>query len=149
MSEILKNRIKIIDEIIKSADIDYNDLIDKEIDFNNHETKRIINSFLFSFTKLQDNIGAKLFKEVLYELREIETKHYPMLDILHKLERLNMIDNIEEWDMIREIRNELTHEYTLNYQSRIENLKRTFWAYNELKKIYFNIKNYLQNKQIV
>ena len=75
---ILEKRIKIIDELFNGIEYDYIELIaileDKDI-FNNPQKRRIVNSFLFTFSKLQDNIGAKLFKEVLYELKEIEFKH--------------------------------------------------------------------------
>jgi hypothetical protein len=104
---------------------------------------------LFTFSKLQDLIGAKLFKDVLYELKEIETKHIPMLDVLHKLEQLNMIENASHWDILREIRNELTHEYELSYENRIENIKKAIWGYEELLKTYNNIKNYLIEKKLI
>jgi len=147
---ILQNRIQLIDEVIKSSKQDYEEIKKlNNIDFNDTHTRRLINSFLFTFSKLQDLIGAKLFKEVLYELKEIENKHTPMLDVLHKLEQLNMIENANEWDILREIRNELTHEYELSYENRIENIKKAIWGYEELVKIYKNIKNYLTNKKLI
>ena len=147
---ILQNRIKLIDEVISSSKYDYDEIKKlREIDFNDIHTRRLINSFLFTFSKLQDLIGAKLFKDVLYELKEIETKHIPMLDVLHKLEQLNMIENASHWDILREIRNELTHEYELSYENRIENIKKAIWGYEELLKTYNNIKNYLIEKKLI
>jgi len=147
---ILQNRIKLIDEVISSSKYDYDEIKKlSEIDFNDIHTRRLINSFLFTFSKLQDLIGAKLFKDVLYELKEIETKHIPMLDVLHKLEQLNMIENASHWDILREIRNELTHEYELSYENRIENIKKAIWGYEELLKTYNNIKNYLIEKKLI
>jgi hypothetical protein len=147
---ILEERIKIIDNLLKTIEEDYEDLTKiSKIDFENKEHKRIINSFLYTYTKLQDNIGAKLFKEVLFELKEIESKHLPMLDILHKLEKLNIIYDIQNWDVLREIRNELTHEYELNPTLKKENIKKAIWGYNELKKIYQNIKAYLKQKNLL
>jgi len=149
---ILKKRIEIIDNLFSSIKYDYDDLekiIEDEDIFDNGQKRRIVNSFLFSFSKIQDNVGGKLFKEVLYELKEIEFKHMPMLDILYKLQKLNMLENVEEWDMLREVRNDLAHEYPMEFEDRIENLKKAIWGYKELEKIYFNIKNYLSNKGIL
>jgi len=150
LNKILNERIKIIDNLINTIEEDYQDLQKIDfIDFSNKNHKRLINSFLYTYTKLQDNIGAKLFKEVLYELKEIENKHLPMIDILHKLEQLNILYDIQNWDILREIRNELTHEYELNNQNRLENIKKAVWGYKELKKIYNNIKIYLKNKNLI
>jgi len=149
---VLEKRIKIIDELLNGIKYDYVELLtildDNDI-FDNPQKRRIVNSFLFSFSKLQDNIGAKLFKEVLYELKEIEFKHIPMLDILYKLQQLNMLENVEEWEMLREIRNDLAHEYPIEFENRKENLKKAIWGYNELNKIYTKIKNYLLDKNII
>ncbi|HQQ51710.1 MAG TPA: hypothetical protein PLZ29_10985, partial [Spirochaetota bacterium] len=63
--QALQDIIESIDTLITSADIDYNELLLKELNediFNDFNDQRIINSFLFNFTKLQDLTGAKLFK---------------------------------------------------------------------------------------
>ena len=149
---VLEKRIEVIEELLKGIEYDYNELkiiLDDDDMFNNPQKRRVINSFLFTFLKLQDNIGGKLFKEVLYELKEIEFKHTPMLDILYKLEQLNMLENVEEWEMLREIRNDLAHEYPMEFENRKENLKKAVWGYNELQKIYSKIKNYLLDKNII
>lgn len=148
MSDILKNRINLLDRLFKTIEIDFEDLKDLEINekiFDDIEKSRIISSFLFNFLKIQDMLGAKFFKELLYELKEIEEKHMPMLDILYKLERLNIIVNIEEWDEIREVRNFITHEYPLN-ENRINTLKKALIYYPKMKNIYFEAKNYLIKK---
>ena len=151
MNDIFKNRIILLDRLFKIIEIDYQDLKNLEIDeklFENIEKSRIISSFLFNFLKIQDMLGAKFFKELLYELKEIEEKHLPMLDILYKLERLNIIGNIEEWDEIREVRNFITHEYPLN-ENRINTLKKALIYYPKMKKIYLEAKKYLKEKGLI
>jgi len=74
--QALQDIIESIDTLITSADIDYNELLLKELNediFNDFNDQRIINSFLFNFTKLQDLKGAKLFKTVLIQLKEIDS----------------------------------------------------------------------------
>jgi len=66
--------------------LDINDLKDKFIDttfFDDYNNTRIVNSFLFNFSKVQDKIGAKLFKQLLYELQEIDSATLPMIDVLN------------------------------------------------------------------
>ena len=74
--QALQDIIESIDTLITSADIDYNELLLKELNediFNDFNDQRIINSFLFNFTKLQELKGAKLFKTVLIQLKEIDS----------------------------------------------------------------------------
>ena len=143
----LKETIKICDQIFSNCDIDYNELMNLSIDnnfFDDYQNTRIINSFLFNFSKLQDKIGAKLFKQVLYELREIDNISIPMIDILNILEKLDIIDKVQ-WDSLRDIRNLLAHEYPFCIEERVENIKLTLESYEVLKDIYRRILNATQS----
>ncbi len=145
MSEEIAEIIILCDRIFSQADLDYEELISKEIDdsfFDNYNNLRILNSFLFNFSKLQDKIGAKLFKKLLYELKEIDSLSMPMIDILNIMEQLEILE-VEEWDSLRELRNILSHEYPYDTQERIDNIKLTLRAYKTLKKIYENLKSIL------
>jgi hypothetical protein len=141
--EELENIFQSCDRLFVQADIDYRDI--KEIGlsedfFDNYYSIRIVNSFLFNFSKLQDKIGAKLFKKILYELKEIDSYSISMIDVLNILEKLNIINSTIEWDRLREIRNILSHEYPLNSKERIENIELAMEGYLLLKDIYQNIK---------
>jgi len=141
--EELENIFESCDRLFVQADIDYRDI--KEIGlsedfFDNYYSIRIVNSFLFNFSKLQDKIGAKLFKKILYELKEIDSYSISMIDVLNILEKLNIINSTIEWDRLREIRNILSHEYPLNSKERIENIELALEGYLLLKDIYKNIK---------
>jgi len=141
--EELENIFQSCDRLFIQADIDYRDI--KEIGlsedfFDDYYSIRIVNSFLFNFSKLQDKIGAKLFKKILYELKEIDSYSISMIDVLNILEKLNIINSTIEWDRLREIRNILSHEYPLNSKERIENIELALEGYLLLKDIYKNIK---------
>jgi len=74
VSDTLKAMFLLIDTMMENANIDYTALQDASIDetfFEDYNNTRIVNSFLFNVSKLQDKIGSKLFKQVLYELKEI------------------------------------------------------------------------------
>ncbi len=133
---------KLCNTIFENADIDFEELEEKNIDeefFLDYQNVRIVNSFLFNFSKLQDKIGAKLFKKTLYELKEIDNQNIPMRDLLNLLEKLGIL-NSYEWDELREIRNSLSHEYPFSIEERIENINLALDGYKKLKEIYEKIR---------
>lgn len=139
MNTKLKENIKSCKQIFKNCDIDYEELRSKEINdsfFEDYQNVRIVNSFLFNFAKLQDKIGSKLFKDVLYELKEIDDLSLPMIDVLNTLERLHIVDAVREWDGLREIRDTLSHEYPFDTKERVENINLALEGYLKLKKIF-------------
>jgi len=143
VSDTLKAMFLLIDTMMKNANIDYKALQDASIDetfFEDYNNTRIVNSFLFNFSKLQDKIGAKLFKQVLYELKEIDTFSLTMIDVLHKLEKLNIFDDSEQWDKLRETRNILAHEYPFDSEERIENIVLAMEGFVELQNIVVALK---------
>jgi len=79
--------------------------------FENFNNQRIVNSFLFNCIKIQDKIGAKLFKNFLNVLIELDDFSTPMIDVMHILEKLQILDSTEDWDKLREIRNSITLGY--------------------------------------
>ena len=131
------------DVMFSNADIDYNELRSIDISakfFEDYNNTRIVNSFLFNFSKLQDKIGAKLFKKALYELKEIDGFSIAMIDVLNRLEKLEIVEDANAWDNLREIRNILAHEYPLDIDERVENIELALGGYRELKKIYLRLK---------
>jgi hypothetical protein len=68
----------------------------------------------YRFSKAQDCIGAKLFESFMEWMQEDTNK--PFRDILNRLEKLGFI-NVEEWNYVREIRNEIAHDYTFNAET--------------------------------
>ena len=147
MTTKLKETLTICEQIFKNCDIDYNELMGKDIDkdfFEDYQNTRIINSFLFNYSKLQDKIGAKLLKQLLYELKEIDNTSIPMIDVLNILEKLEILEKTQ-WDNLRDIRNLLAHEYPFCMQERIENIKLTLESYEMLKNIYKRVKNAIKS----
>jgi len=91
-------------EVLKKA---LQRLENKTIDLNDEEIIFILDSLLFRFSKLQDFLGQKIFRTFLeYQGLELNTFY----DILKELEKEEILD-IDLWGSLREIRNELAHEY--------------------------------------
>jgi len=144
MKEELEDIFLMLDRLFINCDIDYNDLQIATIDvafFEEYNSIRIINSFLFNYSKIQDKIGAKLFKKFLYVINETDTLDLPMIDVLNILEKLDILHK-DDWEKLRNIRNMLTHEYPYSIDERIENIQITLAGYENLKLIYSHIKNH-------
>ncbi len=87
-----------------------------------------IDQLVFRFTKLQDEIGNNTFRFLLEYLQE-DIAGKPFRDILNILERLQIIDSCDAWLTLRELRNDLTHEYPIMIEETIEKLNH---LYNQL-----------------
>ena len=66
--------------------------------------------FVLRFTKLQDTIGARLFPALLDFLQE-PYEDRPMIDKLHRLEKLGYLTQVDDWQALRAIRNRFAHDY--------------------------------------
>lgn len=98
-----------------------------------------IDQFLFRFSKLQDAIGRRLFRTILIYLGEYDVESMPFIDILNRLEKLEIIENIDEWLMLREIRNELSHEYNEGEETH-KMINTIYEKRNELKNIFESVR---------
>ena len=108
------------------------------------EQVRCIDQFIFRFSKLQDAIGAKLFRYLLEYLDEDVTA-LPMRDILNRLERYQIIPSADEWNYIRELRNEISHDYPLMEDDVVAILNELFLKVNDVYEIYRKLKTYFKD----
>ncbi|MDM8567354.1 hypothetical protein QUF74_17105 [Candidatus Halobeggiatoa sp. HSG11] len=110
----------------------------KTEDLNDTEIVKTIDSFIYRFTKIQDKMGEKLFPAVLKELQEYKS-NMPLIDVLNKLEKLELIDNVDTWIDFRKLRNSLTHDYPNNETEIIEAINLSITAYFKMKDIYIKM----------
>ncbi len=87
---------------------------------------------IYRFSKAQDTIGAKLFKA--YLLVQGENIDKPFLDILNGLEKNNIV-NVDKWFELREIRNEIAHDYEDNESHGKDVINLIYTNKSELIKI--------------
>jgi uncharacterized protein YutE (UPF0331/DUF86 family) len=80
-----------------------------------------IDQLVFRFTKLQDELGNNTFRFLLEFLKEDITGK-PFRDILNTLERLQIIDSSDTWLSLRELRNDLAHDYPIMIDETIDKL---------------------------
>lgn len=103
-----------------------------------------IDQFLFRFSKLQDSMGEKLFTTALFLLGEDFSKR-PFIDILNRLEKLELLDK-KEWINMRTIRNDVAHEYSFNIDELVDSLNDIFQVKDKLLFVYDSFYNYCQEK---
>lgn len=85
------------------------------------EELSFIDQLIFRFSKLQDSMGGRLFPVLLENLGE-ETEEMPFIDRLARLEQLEIIPEADEWMVLRETGNLVTHEYPFVTDEVIEGL---------------------------
>ncbi|MBL4730629.1 MAG: hypothetical protein JKY28_04585 [Sulfurimonas sp.] len=95
-------------------------------------TLAFADQIIYRFAKAQDSMGAKLFKA--YMLVQGTNVDKPFLDILNSLEKLDIL-NVDEWFELREIRNEIAHDYEDNKDLAMNILNSIFKHKKELENI--------------
>jgi uncharacterized protein with HEPN domain len=99
---------------------------------NSTEYLAYCDQIIYRFSKVQDCMGAKLFRSVL--LYQGETVNKPFLDILNEMESLNII-HVNSWFEIRDLRNELAHTYDESSSTSTMLLNTIYSIVPDLKKI--------------
>lgn len=67
-----------------------------------------VEAFVGRFARLQDTVGDKLLPQLLAALGE---KIASVMDNLDRAERLGLIKSADEWMAMRNLRNQMIHEY--------------------------------------
>jgi len=109
------------------------------------DTVTIIDQLIYRFTKLQDAIGQRLFP-VLYTILENDSSPRPFIDTLNYLEKIRIIKSAENWQMLRNLRNNLAHDYPESIKQTVEtlNILHTYWHF--LDDMYMTSKKYISDK---
>ena len=82
--------------------------------------KFALNTLIFRFSKLQDLIGSKIFRNYL-EFSGYDTAQKSFFDLLKELEKEGITD-IDTWDTLRKLRNQIAHEYPEDTQETLESI---------------------------
>ncbi|WP_143340982.1 hypothetical protein [Desulfurobacterium atlanticum] len=80
--------------------------------------KDILDALAFRFSKLQDLLGSRIFREFLNHTGYI-TEGKTFLELLREIEKEGIID-IDTWSQFRKIRNLLAHDYPDEILEKIE-----------------------------
>ncbi len=89
------------------------------------ETIGFLDQYIFRFSKLQDSMGSRLFPLTLEALAE-PVADMAFIDMLNRLEKLEILDSALSWVQLRKVRNEIAHEYPSSLIERIEGINHLF-----------------------
>ncbi len=78
----------------------------------------MLDTLAFRFSKLQDLLGAKIFREFLQETGFI-TEGKSFLEILREIEKEGIVD-IDTWNEFRKVRNSISHDYPDEVEEKVE-----------------------------
>ena len=138
--EVCDKHILRIDEALRGLKVDFPITLETYQRFDSDQI-RCIDQFIFRFSKLQDAIGAKIFRYTL-EILEEDVTSLPMRDILNRLERFNIIPSADEGIYIRELRNEIAHDYPLYENEIVAILNELIVKVEVVIDIYNRLKEY-------
>ena len=82
--------------------------------------KFALNALIFRFSKLQDLLGSKIFRNYL-EYCGYTTQGVSFFDILKEIEKEEIVD-IDTWLELRELRNKIAHDYPEELDEMLEGI---------------------------
>jgi len=133
----LKEYKELINDLLKESNI-YD-----QFTFNTlkPEKRAILDAYLKRFSSIQDFLGAKIFS-ILLEIAGINNTK--MSEVLSNIEKENIIDSLENWIELREVRNELEHDYPEELQEALNDLKYCVDSFEQLESYYLNSLNFFK-----
>nr|VFJ60679.1 MAG: hypothetical protein BECKDK2373B_GA0170837_109414 [Candidatus Kentron sp. DK] len=72
--------------------------------------RRLLDQMAYRFSKLQDSMGMKVLPGLIELTEEPFPEEATFAEKLQRLERLGAITSVDEWRMLRELRNQLSQE---------------------------------------
>ena len=88
--------------------------------------------------------GAKAFTSILNYLYE-PVENRLMLDVLHRLEKLGLIDSIVMWQEVRLVRNHFAHDYANDPEKNAAQLNIAFASTLDLYNMLNTIRTWFSN----
>lgn len=133
----LKEYKVLIDDLLKEKNI-YD-----QFTFNTlPPTQRaILDAYLKRFSSIQDFLGAKIFA-LLLDVAGINSSK--MSEVLYYIEKEEIIDSLDNWIELREVRNELKHDYPQELEEALEDLKFCIDNYEKIESYYLNSVKFAQ-----
>jgi len=113
---------------------------DKYIKLSDDEVAHI-DQYLFRFEKLQDAIGKRFFKAILLSVEE-DLDDMSFIDLLNRLEKLNILESTQQWLELIKVRNVLSHTYEDEPEQMSIAINDIFDKKQMIEKIYQKLVSY-------
>lgn len=99
-----------------------------------------VDQYLYRFSKLQDTMGDKVFKLIIRQYEQ-SGDILPFIDMLNKLEKIGFITSAKEWLALRQIRNEIAHQYDDEPEEMSQAINKIVSQKEIIKEIYLHLKS--------
>jgi len=105
--------------------------------FNSLDTaqKAVLEAYLKRFSSLQDYLGAKVFKTIL-DISGISYRK--MSEVLTLIEKEEII-SLDRWIELRNLRNNLEHDYPDELEEALEDLQKCVESFSYLQEVVIKI----------
>lgn len=133
----LKEYKALINELLTQKDI-YDAFIFNTL---SAQERAILDAYLKRFSSLQDFLAAKIFS-LLLSVAGIGT--LKMSETLYHIEKEGIIDSLEAWIELREVRNELEHDYPEELKEALNDLKFCIESFEKIERYYQNSLEFAQ-----
>ena len=127
------------------ADMQLRQLSPSEYQHLSKPDRRLLDQFAYRYTRLQDDICNRLMPAILKALGE-DVAAMPALDRFARLEQLGWLASAEVWNLLRQIRNQFTHDYPDNTAERFERLQAATQAAHQLLDLMAHITTKLRQR---
>ncbi|MBF0159678.1 MAG: hypothetical protein HQL58_09125 [Magnetococcales bacterium] len=107
----------------------------EKIECLNRMERRLLDQFAYRYTRLQDDMGARLLPAILQLLGE-DVASMSVIDRLNRLEQINWLPSAQEWQQLRYTRNAFTHDYPETAEERWQSLQQALSASQRLVQIF-------------
>ena len=98
------------------------------------QDRRLLDQFAYRYTRLQDDMGIKLMPAVLKALGE-DVALMSAIDRFARLEQLGWLASADDWQTLRQIRNQFTHDCPDNPTERFESWQAAVLAAAQLTSV--------------
>lgn len=143
INECRKHKIRIeksytkLEKVFPLSALRYEYLSDEEIE--------TIDSYLFRFTKLQETLGNQLFRFIVSEYVE-NIEQLTFLDRLNQLEKIEILESVNSWKTLIDIRNTLLHQYDDDPQEMAATLNNMFAYKAELLTLFDRVDDFYKGR---
>ena len=99
------------------ADLHLRQLLEQDFVHPRKDDRRLLDQFAYRYTRLQDDMGARLVPAILRALQE-DIAALSVADRLNRLEQLGWLASAAQWAELRRIRNAFAHDYPETFAQR-------------------------------
>jgi len=108
---LLEQQLAYARKAAETLEYSWNKITPDKIDEHDQETQETLEAMTARFARLEDILVKKVFRAVAaYELSDCER----LIDVLNLMEKLGLIDEVEQWIEFKDLRNLIVHEYELD-----------------------------------